>query len=454
MQHTLLFGKPLRAFHTKVDFESVNWLRKKNSGMVTIERIGQSACLLPKSIICLAHGRASETERVWVDKEGPDNQSRLKIQSTPLGKLRGSKVLTATKQECKSYISIKNDFVLLHHIRIMDASTGNNKQQCSNCKCWRDTLCFIGKRGSVVKSCTKCREKDARMKQKPDVKEKRNFRQREKKYYISYREKKRMEDEHKYLEHNANIMKAWRYNNKEHISSWQKQNVNYRLSSIKQQASKKGYVWEISDEHAKNLMLNNCHYCGWYNNECVNGIDRMDNTKGYIDHNVVSCCKTCNFIKKALDSRTFIERCQHISAIRNKMYDTLFPNAWPTTLRASYSSYKSRAVKKCLAFDISEEQFVTISSNPCFYCNKCNSTTHKNGIDRKDNLTGYTTANCIACCSECNRMKSNIDIEQFFDTCSRVSNKAKNGISIPTMQRNIYTNRIKLKADNRYRQDP
>jgi len=51
-----------------------------------IRRIGQSACLLPKSDM-LAYGRASETERIWVGDEGLSNLSRLKIQSTPYGNI-------------------------------------------------------------------------------------------------------------------------------------------------------------------------------------------------------------------------------------------------------------------------------------------------------------------------------------------------------------------------------
>ena len=91
MRHTLLIGETLRAFHTKVDCENINWLRYKNSGTVKVERIGQSACLLPKDDM-LVYGRASETERVWVDNDGLNNQSQLKIQSIPLGKLRGIRV--------------------------------------------------------------------------------------------------------------------------------------------------------------------------------------------------------------------------------------------------------------------------------------------------------------------------------------------------------------------------
>ncbi len=59
--------------------------KRKNLGMVKIERIGQSACLLPSNTKSV-HGRASETERVWVNNDDSTNLSWLKIQSILLGK--------------------------------------------------------------------------------------------------------------------------------------------------------------------------------------------------------------------------------------------------------------------------------------------------------------------------------------------------------------------------------
>jgi len=88
LQNTLLFGEPLRAFYTKHIFER-SMRRRLNSGMVIIKRIGQSACLLPKSVM-IGYGRASETERVLVGNEDLINLNRLKIQSNPLGKLSGN----------------------------------------------------------------------------------------------------------------------------------------------------------------------------------------------------------------------------------------------------------------------------------------------------------------------------------------------------------------------------
>ena len=85
MRHTLLFGELLRAFPTKQNSERVLWLRL-NSGMVIMERIGQSACLLPKNVMQV-HGRASETERVWVSGDRLAILNSLKIQSTPYGNI-------------------------------------------------------------------------------------------------------------------------------------------------------------------------------------------------------------------------------------------------------------------------------------------------------------------------------------------------------------------------------
>lgn len=59
--------------------------------------IGQPAYQLPTGAM-LVYGRVSETERVWVIDDGVNNLKWLKIQSIPIGKLMGIRVLTATKQ--------------------------------------------------------------------------------------------------------------------------------------------------------------------------------------------------------------------------------------------------------------------------------------------------------------------------------------------------------------------
>src|SRR5207244_1875549 len=36
-----------------------------------------------------------------------------------------------------------------------------------------------------------------------------------------------------------------------------------------------------------------------------NGLDRLDGVKGYVKHNVVSCCSTCNWMKGSMTALEF-----------------------------------------------------------------------------------------------------------------------------------------------------
>lgn len=74
----------------------------------------------------------------------------------------------------------------------------------------------------------------------------------------------------------------------------------------------------MSKEFFEKITQENCHYCGkepsqikknYYNNgdHTYNGIDRIDNSKGYTEDNVVSCCSICNYAKKTATQSSFLE---------------------------------------------------------------------------------------------------------------------------------------------------
>lgn len=88
--------------------------------------------------------------------------------------------------------------------------------KCGNCKCWRRPEDFVGARGLPVKRCVKCREKDARQKARPEVREKNNQRQREKNYSKTHRLKKLEEDPDAFRKRNAETVAAWRA--KKHVT--------------------------------------------------------------------------------------------------------------------------------------------------------------------------------------------------------------------------------------------
>lgn len=87
--------------------------------------------------------------------------------------------------------------------------------------------------------------------------------------------------------------------------------INKIIRSYKKGAKERGIDWKLKDSYAKELIAKECFYCGAkFSNEWdgykYNGIDRVDNEKGYEENNVVPCCKICNVAKHDLSLRDFI----------------------------------------------------------------------------------------------------------------------------------------------------
>lgn len=329
----------------------------------------------------------------------------------------------------------------------MEEIQNSEKIRCSNCKCWRELNSFIGKHEQQVKRCAKCREKDERQKQKPDVREKRNQRQQEKKYYIAYREKKRADNEEAFLQHNAELMKQWRQNNKEHLSAWKTKNFISRLWAIKDQALKKNISWSdtMTDNICKDMMNSPCFYCNITSELTLNGIDRMNSLGDYTLENCVSCCKVCNFMKTCLDVNTFIKRCKHISIYHGGNGEQ-YTSIWKDTKRpVIYENYKKRAERKQLPFLITLEEFNSIRTKICYYCGKENTSSHMNGVDRKNNTLGYTIENCVSCCGECNYMKGELDMEEFIQKCKCISEYKSTCEDIPNIPVHLSVTRYENK---------
>jgi hypothetical protein len=75
-------------------------------------------------------------------------------------------------------------------------------------------------------------------------------------------------------------------------------------------ARNRGLEWTLTESEFDALIRKSCRYCGSppsrqlkdkYANRItlINGIDRIDNSKGYVPGNVCACCKTCNYQKRA-----------------------------------------------------------------------------------------------------------------------------------------------------------
>ena len=103
---------------------------------------------------------------------------------------------------------------------------------------------------------------------------------------------------------------------------------NTLYAQYKSQSVKRSYLFKLPKKEFRILTKQLCHYCGkkplqvWrkkpcYGNYLYNGIDRIDNNKGYVKGNVVACCAMCNQMKMAYSQEEFLT---HIEQIYKHLY--------------------------------------------------------------------------------------------------------------------------------------
>lgn len=115
---------------------------------------------------------------------------------------------------------------------------------------------------------------------------------------------------------------------KECRSNWGKSRGNHpknrpraKYWMYKQMAKNRGHEFSLTYEQFRSLVTQACYYCGVSPNP-LNGIDRVDNSKGYTIDNVVPACKYCNRMKNDLSYDEFIKQCKRIlewHTIRNAL---------------------------------------------------------------------------------------------------------------------------------------
>lgn len=92
---------------------------------------------------------------------------------------------------------------------------------------------------------------------------------------------------------------------------------NQLFGSYKKSARDRGYSFELSRDLFRALTKSNCFYCGappTQRAQCAKGtngayayigVDRVDNSAGYVTDNVRPCCKTCNVAKAGVSEADF-----------------------------------------------------------------------------------------------------------------------------------------------------
>ena len=101
---------------------------------------------------------------------------------------------------------------------------------------------------------------------------------------------------------------------------------NSLLDTYKRNARTRGLSFRLTKEQFRSITGEPCFYCkagpsaiierprqnGIY---VYNGIDRVDNTKGYSVSNCVPCCKICNWMKNDMDQKEFLTHVHKMTTV-------------------------------------------------------------------------------------------------------------------------------------------
>lgn len=94
--------------------------------------------------------------------------------------------------------------------------------------------------------------------------------------------------------------------------------LNTKYFRYKDSANRKGLEFKISFDFFRSKVQSECFYCSA--SGYILGLDRLENSIGYDESNVVACCSQCNYFKGGLNYDQFALLIKKISENLNK-YD-------------------------------------------------------------------------------------------------------------------------------------
>ena len=367
--------------------------------------------------LCYNHIRGC-VEQLDMDYEYSKCQNCLEKERIKDAKRRGNAI-----QEHVAFETVSGGGVAI------SANTNTAMKKCTTCCIEKNASEFIGQHG-LTKTCKMCRDSNKRQDRKRD-------------------------HEHR-LE----------------LSRIREQTVHIKYSRCERSAIEKGFRFTLTLDQYISLIQAPCHYCGdisVYDKEdknngdgdmdtlYKNGIDRMDNSVGYLMENCVACCKMCNYMKHVFSVTDFLKRVEHIvNYIDHK--EVLYPDIFSNYKWFNYLTYKHSAKQRHLEFTLTKESFEMETKKDCYLCGKKMSEHHKNGLDRFNNSVGYTMENVRPCCRDCNYMKFKSSYDDFIKKCRQICAHNKISVSvvcdttdIPVIEppiENVFISTIQVNTDD------
>lgn len=111
-------------------------------------------------------------------------------------------------------------------------------------------------------------------------------------------------------------------------------------------------------------------------------------------------------------------------------------------LNSLWRTYTDGAKARNIEWNLSSDDFIELTSQNCYYCNKEPERRSKrlgkkyenqvfdtpvNGIDRLDSNNGYYKENCVPCCTKCNFMKGPMSTYDFIHHVLKIATNIEQG---------------------------
>lgn len=76
-------------------------------------------------------------------------------------------------------------------------------------------------------------------------------------------------------------------------------------------ARKRNLVFRLTLKQFTTIVKAPCYFCN--EDTSARGVDRKDNSKGYVFENCFPCCGVCNHAKATMSAQAFIKHCQQVA---------------------------------------------------------------------------------------------------------------------------------------------
>uniref|UniRef100_A0A6C0BPT8 Uncharacterized protein n=1 Tax=viral metagenome TaxID=1070528 RepID=A0A6C0BPT8_9ZZZZ len=113
-------------------------------------------------------------------------------------------------------------------------------------------------------------------------------------------------------------------------------------------------------------------------------------------------------------ARTAERRARNLEAEKIKMLQ------YRQSLKGRRDVWLRSAKDKGIPYELSDAEFENLSNSDCFYCGRAPSEGDFNGLDRLDSCVGYVADNVVGCCKTCNMSKGAVHAIDFIAQVARI----------------------------------